>query len=143
MRTKPDRRRRQGGFSLLEALGAATLLSVAMLALTMTSITLARGTKTADSLSAATALAQETLEQIRALPLGAPGHAPGDYADPDNPVQADGSPGGRFTRTWSISDEDDPDFGLKTLTVTVAWNDPQPHTMQLAGFVRCSEVPCP
>jgi hypothetical protein len=32
---------------------------------------------------------------------------------------------------------------LKTLTVTVAWNDPQPHTMQLAGFVRCSEVPCP
>ena len=38
------RRKRQGGFSLVEALAAATLIAVTMMALNMTSISLAPST---------------------------------------------------------------------------------------------------
>jgi len=142
MRRKPSRAR-QRGFSLIEALAATTLLAVTMMALNMTSISLARGTKTADSYSAATALAQEQLENIRAMPLGAAGHNPGNYASANNPLTADGLAGGKFTRTWTVSGKDTPAAGLKTVTVSVAWTDTTPHTMQLAGYVRCATVPCP
>lgn len=142
MRRSRDRSR-QRGFSLLEALAAASLLAIAFLALNMTSITLARGTKTADSLSAAAALAQETIEQVRNQPLGSVAHNAGNYVDPNNPIQADGTPGGIFTRTWNVSVRDTPDFGLRTLTVTVSWTDTGAHSMQLASYLRCSTVPCP
>jgi prepilin-type N-terminal cleavage/methylation domain-containing protein len=137
------RRARQRGFSLIEALAAATLLATAMMALNMTSISLARGAKTADGYSAATALATERLEILRAMPLGAPGHTPGNYSSANNPLTADGQPGGRYTLTWVVSPKDTPAIGLKTVTVNVAWTDATAHTMQLAGYVRCSAVPCP
>ena len=133
----------QAGFSMVEALAAATLLATAMMALNMTSISLARGTKTADSFSAATALATEQLEIIRAMPLGSPGHNPGSYSSAGNPLTADGQAGGKFTRTWTVSAKDTPSIGLKTVIVTVAWSDSTPHTMKLAGYVRCTTVPCP
>ena len=138
-----NRRARAGGFSLVEALAAATLMAAAMMALNMTSISLARGAKTADSYSAATALATEALEILRAMPLGATGHDPGSYSSAGNPLTADGLAGGKFTRTWVVSAKDTPSIGLKTVTVTVSWTDSTPHTMQLAGYVRCSKVPCP
>lgn len=142
MHPKRTAKAREGGFSLLEALFAASLLATAMMALNMTSISLARGTKTADSYSAATALAQERLEILRAMPLGSAGHAPGNYSDPNNPIAADGSTGGPYTRTWRVSANDLPDFGLRTVAVTVTWTSPEPHDMRLVGFVRCSTVPC-
>ena len=126
----------------MEALAAATLLATAMMALNMTSISLARGTKTADSYSAATALATEQLEIVRAMPLDATGHTPGNYASAGNPLTADGLAGGKYTRTWTVSAKDVPANGLKTVTVTVSWTDNTTHTMQLAGYVRCSKVPC-
>jgi prepilin-type N-terminal cleavage/methylation domain-containing protein len=132
----------QRGFSLIEALAATTLLAVAMMALNMTSISLARGSKTADSFSAATALATERLELLRAMPLGSAGHIPGNYTDPNNPLAADGTAGGKFTRIWRVSANNVPDFGLKTVMVTVSWTDQTPHSLQLAGFVRCATVPC-
>lgn len=137
------RRKRQRGFSLVEALAAATLLAVAMMALNMTSISLARGTKTADSYSVATALATEQLEIVRAMPLGSAGQLPGNYSSAGNPLTADGQPGGKFTRTWRISANDTPSIGLRTVVMNVSWTDTTPHTMQLAGYVRCATVPCP
>lgn len=143
MKARKARRARQRGFSLVEAVAAASLLAAMMMGLNMTSISLARGTKTADSFSVATALATERLEIIRAMPLGAADHAPGSYEDDDNPLKADGTPGGKYTVTWDVSAKDTPENGLKTVVVAVAWTDHTPHTMQLAGYVRCSEVPCP
>lgn len=142
-RRRRDRARGDEGFGLIEALVAAAILGFALLAFQASAITLTQGNKGADSTSAATALAQERLELLRSLPLGDPLHTPGNYADPSNPVTADGQPNGRYTVTWNISNRDIPDFGLKTVIVTVAWNDPRPRTMQVGGFIRCSEVPCP
>jgi hypothetical protein len=126
----------------VEALAAASLLAVAMMALNMTSISLARGTKTADSYSAATALATEQLEIIRAMPVGSAGQNPGSYASANNPLTADGLAGGRYTRTWTITANNTPAAGLRTVTVTVAWTDGEPHSLQLVGFVRCLNLPC-
>ena len=126
----------------MEALAAASLLAVAMMALNMTSISLARGTKTADSYSAATALATEQLEIVRAMPVGSAGHAPGSYASANNPLTADGLAGGRYTRTWTVSANNSPSDGLRTVTMNVSWTDSEPHNLQLVGFIRCQNLPC-
>ena len=144
MRPEPrkTRKARARGFSLVEALAATTLLAVAMMALNMTSISLARGTKTADGYGVATALATEQLEIVRAMPVGSAGHNPGSYASADNPLTADGQAGGKYTRTWTVSANDVPANGIRTVTVTVSWTDYEPHSLQLAGFVRCQNLPC-
>jgi hypothetical protein len=126
----------------VEALAAASLLAVAMMALNMTSISLARGTKTADSYSAATALATEQLEIVRAMPVGSAGHNPGNYASANNPLTADGLAGGRYTRTWTVSANNTPSDGLRTVTMNVSWADGEPHNLQLVGFIRCQNLPC-
>ncbi|MFQ5840714.1 MAG: hypothetical protein ACE5HK_08335, partial [Candidatus Methylomirabilales bacterium] len=55
-----------------------------------------------------------------------------DHADPNNPLDAEGEPGGsrRFTRVWNVG-EDIPVPGLKTVTVLVGWRDSQerPHVV--------------
>jgi hypothetical protein len=142
-RPEPRRGRREGGFSLLEALVAASFLGFSLLAFNSASIALTRGTKTADSTAAANAIAQRRLELMRSMPLGHTSHDPGNYTSANNPMTADGQPGGIFSEGWVVSGPDVPDFGIKTVVVTLSWNDPNPHQTQLAGFVRCSEVPCP
>src|SRR5436853_4614260 len=65
------------GFSLLEAVAATAFLAVALMAFAANTIWLTRDEKSADSTSAAHALAQQKLEQLRSTPLGAPEVAPG------------------------------------------------------------------
>lgn len=131
------------GISLLEALAATAFLSVALLAFAGNSVSLTRGLKTADSVAAGTALAIQKLEQLRSTPLGAAALTTGLYYDPANPLKADGTGGGTFSRSWSVSLKDTPRLGLKTVTVTVAWTDSKPHSTAVAAYVRCSTIPCP
>jgi len=70
-------RRAAGGFSLLEAVAATAFLAVALMAFAANTIWLTHDEKTADSTSAAHALAQQKLEQLRSTPLGAAAVAPG------------------------------------------------------------------
>jgi Tfp pilus assembly protein PilV len=135
--------RRQRGVSLLEALAAMTVLSVGLLAFAGNSVSLTRGLKAADSTAAGTALALQKLEQLRSMPLGATQLATGLYYDPSNPLKADGTSGGPFTRSWVVSSNDTPRFGLKTVTVTVSWRDSSAHETRVAAYVRCSTIPCP
>src|SRR5438132_12453844 len=106
------------GFSLLEAVAATAFLAVALMAFAANTIWLTRDEKSADSTSAAHALAQQKLEQLRSTPLGAAAVAPAPYVDPTNPLQADGTAGGTFTRTWNVSPHAQPPCGLRTVTVT-------------------------
>jgi hypothetical protein len=41
-----------------------------------------------------------------------------------------------------VSAKDTPVFGVKTVTVTVAWRDSNDHETSVAAYVRCSTVPC-
>jgi len=104
-------------------------------------ISLTRMAKGADSTSAAHALAQEKLEQLRSMQLGAAALNPHIYIDPANPLKADGTAGGTFTRRWVVS-VNSPASGLRTVTVTVSWRDTRLHTTTLASYVRCSAIPC-
>ena len=130
------------GFSLLEAVAATAFLAVALMAFAANTIWLTHDEKTADSTSAAHALAQQKLEQLRSTPLGAAAVAPGPYIDPANPLKADGTAGGTFNREWKVSANDQPTFGLRTVTVTVKWRDTRSHFTTLAAYIRCSTIPC-
>src|SRR5439155_931449 len=88
------------------------------------------------------ALAQQKLEQLRSMPLGAAQVAPNSYTDPANPLRADGTGGGTFSRTWTVSANDSPTFGLRTVTVRVSWRDTRLHVTTLAAYIRCSTIPC-
>ena len=121
MRSRHHRRSAVAGFTLIEALAATSLLGVGLLGLATHSVNLTRTAKHADSVSAASGLAVQKLEQLRSMPLGA---------------------SGPYRRSWSVSAKNQPGFGLKTVTVTIGWKDSQSHTTKVAAYVRCSTVPC-
>ena len=127
---------------MIEALGATSLVCGSLLGLAMGAINVSRTAKTADSTAAATALATEKLEQLRSMPLDAAAFVPGIYFDPSNPLTADGVMGGKYRRRWVVSAKDTPSFGVKTVTVTVAWRDSNDHETAVAAYVRCSTIPC-
>jgi Tfp pilus assembly protein PilV len=134
------RRARTAGFSLIESLVATVFLSVALLGLASSGISLTRNEKSADSTSAAHGLVTQKLEQLRSLPLDAV--VSGNYTDAANPLRPDGTTGGMFTRTWTVSVNNTPTNGLRTVTVTVTWRDPRSHTTTAAAYVRCGNNPC-
>jgi Tfp pilus assembly protein PilV len=127
---------------MLEALAATSFLGVALLGLAANAVGTTRSAKTADGVSAANALAVQKLEQLRSMPLGAPQLASGQYYDPANPMKADGTMGGTFSRSWVVSPKNSPRWGLKTVTVTISWRDGKPHTTSVAAYIRCSTIPC-
>ena len=141
-RPSPERSARQAGFSLVEALATTGLLAIAMAGMTANSIYLVHAAKGSDNSGAATALAQRKLEELRSMPLGAAGHTSGNYQDVGT-LEADGTANGPFTRSWQVSLKDQPGWGLKTVSVSVAWRDSIARTTRLMAYVRCSTSPCP
>jgi len=141
---RSTRGRATRGISLLEALAATAFVSLALLAFAGNSTSLTRNLKSADSTAAATALALQKLEQLRSMPLGATQLAtPGLFYDNSNPLKADGTTGGVYSRSWTVSQKDTPRFGLKSVTVSVSWTDSKSHSTRVAAYVRCSTIPCP
>src|SRR4029077_12802277 len=116
------RQRSSSGFSLLDAVAAIAVLGGGLLALTSASITLTRDEKHADWTNAGHGLVQQKLEDLRGLQLGAPQVNPGTYSD-GTTLKADGTANGPFTRNWTVSANDVPASGLKTVTVSVTWYD--------------------
>jgi Tfp pilus assembly protein PilV len=131
------------GVTLVEALSTTAFLGVALLALSRNTVSVTRVEKTADLTSAAQALATQKLEQLRSTPLGAAQVTYGTYYDPQNPLRGDGTSGGLFNRSWTVSAKDTPRFGLRTVVVTVSWYAAGYHNVRLPAFVRCATVPCP
>jgi Tfp pilus assembly protein PilV len=126
--------------SLVEAVVTAGLIGIGLLGLSASTLVITRAAKAADSTSAATAIAMRRLELVRSMPLGAAGHTPGSYNG--GTYQPNGNQGGPIAINWVVSAKDQPRAGLKTVTVTASWTDPTAHTLQVAGFVRCPNVPC-
>jgi hypothetical protein len=118
-------------------------VAVAFLGFATNTIAVARSYTTSQNAAAATALAQEQLEALRTLPIGAAGLTSGTYQDPGNPMTADGGPNGMFSRSWTVSAPDAPGIGLKAVTVRVGWIDHHEHQTTVSAYVRCSTVPCP
>ena len=140
-RSRNRRRRRQAGFQLVEAVVAASLMSIGLLGMGVSSVMLTRIAKTADSTGAATSLATKELDLLRAMPQDSAAHQPGSYTV--GSYYPNGQSGGVIGIGYVVSALDTPTFGLKTVTVTAAWTEQgSSHTAAVAGYVRCSTVPC-
>jgi type II secretory pathway pseudopilin PulG len=143
---RPRRQRRDArgerGFGTIEVMVSIAISGIVLLGMTANTIAVSRAQSVSRNAAAATALAQQQLEALRNLPLDAPEVDPGSYVDAANPMTADGEPNGKFERTWVVSQPDTPAMGLKTITVTVAWTDYEPHQTSVSAYVRCSTVPC-
>ncbi len=130
------------GTGLVEVLVALALFSIAAAGLATTTIGSTRQNERSNAITAAAALVNDKIEHLRALdPTTEPTDlAPGEHADPANPMTASGVPGGVFSRSWTVL-PDTPARGLALVVVRVSATGPVPYTVQGVTYV-CTTATC-
>ncbi|MDY0212980.1 MAG: type IV pilus modification protein PilV [Desulfuromonadaceae bacterium] len=103
----------QNGFTLIELLVAVTILAVGLLALAGLQVSSIKGNEHANTISQATALAEEQIEQIRNMKYTEIVYNP-------NPKVEAKVHDSIYTRSTLVED-DTPMDDLKRITVTVNW----------------------
>jgi len=104
------------GFTLIEILIAVTLLAIGLLGMAGLTVGVMKGNSVSSQLTAATALAQDKMEDIKRMKYGdvTPANLlPEDY----NSISGYAN----YKRDTDI-DVDTPSVGMKTVTVTVSWD---------------------
>ena len=112
--------RGQAGFTLAETLIAATVLGLAMLAMTSLQITSIRGNIFSTDLMQGTYVAQDGLESLRNLPIDSANLQAGSFNP--GPVTISGV---AFTRSYSVTINGN----LKTIRYVVSWDDGKSHSL--------------
>ncbi len=118
---------RESGFTLIEVLMAMAILGVGLLAIAVAQLTAIKVSSRSKNLQQAMFLAREQMDDMEALPMGAPAlSAAGTVDDPGNPLRASNDPedGTTFNRSVTVT-PNSPAPGLSQITVTVVWNAPQ------------------
>ncbi len=105
------RRRRSGGFTLLELMITLVVLAVGVLALGQMMPAGSRAMNRSRSRTSGTALAAQKVEDLKSLAWTDTNLSAGNRSDTS----------GKYTRTWVITDNV-PLTGTKKIAVTVAWN---------------------
>ena len=106
------------GFTLLEVLIAISIFTVAILALATLQVNAIRRNRLGNEVTQATSLAQMQIEALKRADIDSAALAPGDYDDPNNPIDETEAHGGTFTRSWDIADNS---AYSRIVTVTVRW----------------------
>ena len=112
----------QKGFTLNEVLIAIALIVIGILGFSLNTAGVIQGNQVSGSVTTATNLAQQKLEELKAQTSFT---NVTDTPDSNNPITATGGGGGigdRFTRTWTIKDSL-LGSGLKEIAVTVRWTE--------------------
>jgi prepilin-type N-terminal cleavage/methylation domain-containing protein len=110
----------QGGFTFNEVLVAMSIIVVAVLGYSLSTLGVVRGNTISDHYSVAVNLAHDKMEELKAAAqLGNEDRCPGGG---ERGITAVGALGGIFDRCWKISDSP---LGthLKQIDVTVSWRD--------------------
>ena len=125
------------GFSFIELLIAMGILSMGMLAAVSMHFGSARNNTKGNIYTQANMLAKTQLENLKNqdVDLLVPG---GPVQDPNNPVNAEGQPGGIYNRSWTI---DNLGTAARRITVTVQWDrGGKPGSVVLASNSKGSGV---
>ena len=111
------------GFSLIEVLIALVISSVCLLGLASLMVTSTHGNSFGGHMTEAVTLAQDKLEELRAIRRNIP-----EGSNADHP---EGSTGISFTRNWNVVTNGN----LRTITVTVNWKDRLDHTISMQSVL--------
>ena len=118
----------QKGFTLLELLIALAILSVGLLGLAGLHIAAIKGNVSGFKFSAASAVAQQRLEELKALDAASAALSSGTHNDGNVLVQNI-----TYNRSYTVTDNS-PVRGTSTLTFTVTWTEP------MSGVTRTSRI---
>ena len=110
------------GFSLIEILIALVILSVAFLALAGLMVQTTRNNSFGNHMTEVATLAQDKLEELRSVSWLT--IIPGSD-------KKTGSLGTEYSRTWGV----ETNGNLKTITITINWNDQTSHSIRLLSLV--------
>lgn len=110
------------GFTLIEILIALVILSISFLALAGLMVQTTKNNSFGGRMTEAATFAQDKLEELRAFSWVA--IAPGS----DHMMGANGVD---YGRTWNVATNGN----LKTITVTIDWNDPTSHSIRLLSVI--------
>jgi hypothetical protein len=133
---------REAGLSTVEILAGITIFALVSAGSMVLSIGSMKATTTSRQATAAATLIYDKVDQLRALdPAASPADlAAGSHSDPLNPLTENGQTGGRFSRSWSVT-EDSPEIGLSEVVITVQWEDYGPRSMRGTTYV-CRRAAC-
>ena len=137
-----DRRTGTCGFTLIEVAAALAIFSLIAAGIAVNSVAVTRYNRVSNNLSAAISLAQDRVEQLRALdPTTSPAAlTAGTHTDALNPLTQNGNTGGRFVRQWTVT-RDMPVLGVSTVVVSVSWTDGTSRTVHMSTLV-CQTAGC-
>jgi type IV pilus assembly protein PilV len=111
------------GFSLLELLIGLVILAIGILAMSGLQITAIKNNYFSQSLTQATILAQDKIEELKNSP----------YANLIDGVETKIISGTQFIRKVNVTE--DPGNNIKKVIVTVQWMDPKEHSIFLSTVV--------
>jgi len=110
------------GFTLIEVLVAFAVMALAFSGIAAMGVSTLGADTQSRQVSAATALAQAKLEELRILRRTDADWAAGSHSDPDS-LQESGEPGGPYTREWEVEQDYNGFTNLSRVAVTVSWDD--------------------
>ncbi len=134
--------RGDAGLSMIEVMIGISLFALIAAGLASTTVAAIRANNTSKQITAAAALVQNKLEQLRSLdPAAAPADlTPGTHTDPGNPLTPLGGGGGSFTRTWQVT-SNTPVLKVSRVAVTVSWTVPVASSVTGVTYV-CETRTC-
>ena len=110
------------GFSLIEILIALVILSIALLALAGLMVQSTKNNSFGGRMTEAATFAQDKLEELRAISW--------ITITPGSDLKM-GSNGMDYSRNWNV----DTNGNLKTISITINWNDKTSHSIRLLSIV--------
>ena len=123
--------RNANGFTLIEALVAVAVMAIVVSGLASMGVTTIQADTQSRRVSAATALAQAKLEELRGLRRSNTAWTVGSHHETG--LDESGESGGSYTRQWTVQNNYNSYNKLSRVTVTVSWDNG-------AGSVRVASL---